>query len=439
MTPYRLDPAEEEQTYTFNDVFNPSAKLLNSCPRSYIWATREEVSTLLHNSRHELAAEVLQRLLTAQEVAYGTEDLEVLRTTYQLAIIRQKQCQHKKAEGLLEPLTATSTRVLGSAHPSTLNTAHALVHTYRALKKFNEAEILLKKNIQLLIAQAGPDLALVTRNHLGLLYVQQKRPAEARKCFETALADSESVRGPNDIDVLSVIGNLAYVYRDLGLWKEAEPLYNKALATTVQTYGIEHPETIATMASFAASYAEMGRWHDARVLAEKVLAARQRQLGANHIETLKSQYNLGNIYLGQGSFPEALASGHILMLALALRLPYGNGASTSPPALTGLKKWECFRWQHFYAVCLINNERYDEAGALHAKLIGNFESEEDNEYYSHCFSQSLYDLGRIRKHQSRFREAESYFRQALAVTEATEDVDSKAYYIRVEALISLLR
>ncbi|KAL8806937.1 MAG: hypothetical protein Q9200_004873 [Gallowayella weberi] len=439
MTAYRLDLGEEEHTYTIHDILHPSAKLLHSCPRSFIGATRKEVSALVHNSQHELAAEILQRLLAAQKEAYGTDNDEVLRSTYQLAIILQKQGQHKKAEGLLAALAVTSTLVLGSAHPSTLHTVDALAHTYRALRKFDEAEILLKKNIRLLVAQEGPDSALVTRNNLGLLYVQQKRPAEARKCFETALADSGSVRRADDLDILSVIGNLAYVYRDLGLWKEAEALYKKALVTAVNTSGGERPETIATMASFAASYAEMGRWHDARVLAEKVLTTRQRQLGTNHIETLKSQYNLGNIYLGAGSFPDALACGHNLMVALDLHLPYGNGASTASPALKGLKKWECFLWQHFYAVCLINNERYEEAGALQSKLIGTFESEEDNEYYSHCFSQSLYDLGRIRRHQSRLEEAESYFQQALAVTETTENVDSKNYSTRVEALTSLLR
>ncbi|KAL8800991.1 MAG: hypothetical protein Q9182_004783 [Xanthomendoza sp. 2 TL-2023] len=439
MTAYRLDPAEEEHNYTIHDIFHPSAKLLHSFPPSFICAVREEVSALLHKSQYEVAAEILQRLLVAQKEAYGTESDEVLRTTYQLAVIRQKQCQHKKAEELLVALAATSTLLLGSAHPSTLNTVDALVHTYRALRKLNEAEILLTKHVRLLVAQGCPDSALVTRNNLGLLYVQQKRPAEARKCFETVLADSEGVRRADDPDILSVIGNLAYVYRDLGLWMEAEALYKKALVTAVKTCGGEHPGTIAMMASSAASYAEMGRWHDVRVLAEKVLTTRQRQLGTNHIETLKSQYNLGNIYLGEGNFPDALACGHSLMVALDLCLPYGNGASTALPTITGLKKWECFLWQHFYAVCLINNERFDEAGALQSKLIGTFESEEDNEYYSHCFSQSLYDLGRIRRHQLRLEEAESYFRQALAVTEATENVDSKNYSTRIEALTSLLR
>ncbi|KAI4239985.1 MAG: hypothetical protein L6R40_005417 [Gallowayella cf. fulva] len=433
-----MDLVDLEPMYTPDDILQPSDNLLNNCPLTFIWATRKSVSALLQACHYGLAVRVLHLLLTAVENVYGEENEEYMRTIYQLAITRNKQGHHEEAARLLASLLVTSKLVLGPAHQITLKTSDALAETYRGLGKFNEAEALMKENIRLLLARNDTDAALVTRNNLGLLYVQQKRPARARRCLEITLAHSENLRKHDDPDMLCVIGNLAYVYRDLGMWQEAEAMYRRSMAISIRSWGCDHPETVGIMASFAASYAEMGRWDDARALAERVLDARQRRFGADHVETLKSQYNLGNIHLGNGSYPEALASGYILVTALDHRAPDGIEDSISPD-LTALTKWDRFLWQHFHAVCLINNELYDEAEKLHSKLMRMFESEENNKEYSDCFSQSLYDIGRIRKHQLRFAEAESYFRQAFAVTEATEDVDSKAYSIRVEALITLLR
>lgn len=66
--------------------------------------------------------------------------------------------------------------------------------------------------------------ALRCANDLACALKRIARTDEARSLFETALSDAEAALGPSHMHTLSLMGNLAGMYRDAGQLEAALPL-----------------------------------------------------------------------------------------------------------------------------------------------------------------------------------------------------------------------
>ena len=74
---------------------------------------------------------------------------------------------------------------------------------------------------------------------------EQGRYDEAEPLFKRALATFEKAVGPEHVDVVAVLTDLARLYEAQGQRGDAEPLYVQALAIREKTLGADHPETKA--------------------------------------------------------------------------------------------------------------------------------------------------------------------------------------------------
>ncbi len=72
-------------------------------------------------------------------------------------------------------------------------------------------------------------------------------------------------------DTLIRITNLASIYSDQRLWKEAEELEAQVLEISEKILGAEHPATITRMATLASTYSDQGRLKEAEELELQVL------------------------------------------------------------------------------------------------------------------------------------------------------------------------
>jgi tetratricopeptide (TPR) repeat protein len=92
-----------------------------------------------------------------------------------------------------------------------LPVAEQLVATART--RFGESHIVYARSIEL----------------LGQVHARQRRFTDAEMLFKQAIAIFEQVQGPEGLDVVYGLNNLAEVYRLQGRAAEAEPLYQRAL------------------------------------------------------------------------------------------------------------------------------------------------------------------------------------------------------------------
>jgi tetratricopeptide (TPR) repeat protein len=112
--------------------------------------------------------------------------------------------------------------------------------------------------------------------------------------------------GPDHLDTLRSMTNLANSYADLGRYAESLKLNEEILALQKAKLGPDHPDTLWSMNNLAANYADLGRHAGALKLNEETLALRKAKLGPDHPDTLCSMHNLAHNYSGLHRYVEAV-------------------------------------------------------------------------------------------------------------------------------------
>ena len=92
---------------------------------------------------------------------------------------------------------------------------------------------------------------------------------------------------PEEID-MSIVPNLALVYKEQGQWKNTEALEVVVMDKRKQLLGEDHPDTLTSMQNLAITYRKLGQWKDAEVLEVVVMDKRKQLLGEDHPDTLTS-------------------------------------------------------------------------------------------------------------------------------------------------------
>ncbi len=160
-----------------------------------------------------------------------------------------------------EPLVADLGRLLGIAHPDTLNARNSLAAAYLAADRVADAITLFEESLAVLMSQLGPGHpdTLTSQNNLANAYQDAGRAAEAIQLFELNLAERERLLGPDDPGTLTSRGNLATAYLAAGRAAEAVPLLEQTLASRERVLGPDHPDTRTSRKNLARAYQDTGR------------------------------------------------------------------------------------------------------------------------------------------------------------------------------------
>jgi serine/threonine protein kinase/Tfp pilus assembly protein PilF len=132
-------------------------------------------------------------------------------------------------------------------------------------------------------------------------------------------------------ELMQVMGD---VYRNLGLYPQAEPLMQHALATRTARLGKKDPDTLQSMYSLSKLMLEEGKSADAEKLSRETLDLRSITLGPEDRSTLESMNQLGTIINDQGRYHDAEEL-HRKSLEIASR-KYGAKDPLTMGAVTGL-------------------------------------------------------------------------------------------------------
>jgi serine/threonine protein kinase/tetratricopeptide (TPR) repeat protein len=139
---------------------------------------------------------------------------------------------------------------------------------------------------------------------------------EAFKLREEALARCKAKLGPDHDLTLGMMHNLAVSYSRLGRHQEALQLDRDTLILIRAKFGPTHPHTLGSMNNLAGAFANLGNYTDAAKIAAETLALRKAALGPSHPDTLATMNGLASNYVSLGRLPEAL---QLHQEALALR------------------------------------------------------------------------------------------------------------------------
>ncbi len=125
---------------------------------------------------------------------------------------------------------------------------------------------------------------------------------------------AEGLEGEPELEA-ELAGTLGDVYRDLGLWQDANQLMQRAVELRRKLYPEGDPRLAVALNDLASVYYYRERYADAEVLLRESLALRRR-LGAEPAQVARALNNLASVLKPQGRLTEA---GQLYEEALAIR------------------------------------------------------------------------------------------------------------------------
>ena len=126
--------------------------------------------------------------------------------------------------------------------------------------------------------------------------------------LEEFAKEIEHVLGPNDLRVLNVQEELAYMIMHAGRSSEAINMYEDILDARTKMQGSDHHDTLRTQQNLAYAYYYQGDEYDKAIkLLEHVHSTRQQLLGDDDVDTLMAGSYLALVYHADGRLQEAMS------------------------------------------------------------------------------------------------------------------------------------
>lgn len=177
-----------------------------------------------------------------------------------------------------------SNKIVDSAEPVSASSMFATLSEVSAgQKRYDEAEPLYKKVIQIDEQSLGPDhpgLASDLTN-LALLYNSQGKYNYALPLLERALSIYQKAYGDSNLAVVDCKLSLATTYDRLGQAQKAEELYKQALASSQSAGGPGKFITAKILNKLAYFYFKQSRFSEAEATYIKALSATEQSMGPN--------------------------------------------------------------------------------------------------------------------------------------------------------------
>lgn len=145
----------------------------------------------------------------------------------------------------------------------------------------------------------------ITLNELGLVYLEEDKPAKAEKLFKRALAMREKIQGASHIDVAAQLDNLAAACDAKGDCGQARSCCERALEIRKKALGSDSPQVATTLNNLAALCDTQGQCDHAEGLLKEALAIDEKKLGADDPAVAADLTNLAGLYVKQGKYSQA--------------------------------------------------------------------------------------------------------------------------------------
>ena len=310
-----LDPLTEEHHYqdprardraADDDAHDALTELLD---RSIIQQSADGSTTMLHR----LQAQALRESWNKEEREQACESAVNLLGAVDIDKFRRTDTESRRrdARSLIEQLHAIGNQKhslnLRTNEQVTSVLSQTLTHA-RNLGLVLESVTLEEFTKEIEHALGPNDLRVLNvQEELAYMIMHSDRSSEAINMYEHILDARTEMQGSDHRDTLTTQQNLAYAYYYQGdEYNEAIKLLEHVYTTRQQLLGDDDVDTLMSGSYLALVYHADGRLQEAMSLYEQVIADRTRLIGADHEHTLVTRNNLAYAYSLQGLLPKAI-------------------------------------------------------------------------------------------------------------------------------------
>ena len=246
----------------------------------------------------------------------------------------------------------------------------------------------------------------------------------AEAYLKQALAIRKQVPSDLKSDIVACLYDVGFVLKDQGRFPEAQGYFEQALAITTHLRGEEHLETAVSLNNLGLVYKDLGRFSEAQGYFERALKITEAQ-GGDHPNSVAGLHNLAWLLVDQGDESTRVRARSYLDQSLRIQQKvFGEQDLRTVESLNGLGEL-LFRQGNFgdtvrYERQLHRPDRYpvkfepykeaqsyfEQALAIRTKVLGERHRET---------AESLNNLGRVLARQDDTAAAQSYFERALTI------------------------
>ncbi len=182
-----------------------------------------------------------------------------------------------------------------------------IAKAYIDLSLYAEAQRQLERVVDLRNRALGPeDLdTLTAMDELATSYSFQTKYSQSEPLLRKAFDAATRTLGPEHPTRLSIMNDLALLISAKGDYEESATLLGQLLAIQRKLKGDEDGDTLVIMNNLASQYDNLGRFPDSEALRTRVVDIARRVRGPNHPATLTEINNLGVLYRKEGKYADA--------------------------------------------------------------------------------------------------------------------------------------
>ena len=274
---------------------------------------------------------------------------------------------------------------------------------------FADAELLFRRALAIYEKSFGPDHLNVVAglNNLALLLKQTNRHWDAEPLFRRALAITEKSFGPDRPDIAAILNNLAWLLEETNRHWDAEPLFRQALAITEKSFGPDHPNVASVLNNLASLLKRTNRHGDAEPLFRRALAITEKSFGPDHPDVAMGLDNLAGLLSKTNRDGEAEP-----LVRRALVIYEKSYGPDHPDVATSLNN---------LALLLQETNRHEEAEPLLRRALAISEKSYGPEH--HIVAGVLRNLAGLLRETNRLGDTEALLRRALVLAEKSYGPD----------------
>ena len=228
-----------------------------------------------------------------------------------LASLLNRRKEYEESEALLHYVWETKESFFGMNHPDTLKALNNLGSVFMCSGKYEQAETLFRRALELSEEALGTNNNSTTTESLGNLATALQKNGkfeEAEDKLRRLLEVAERKHGQEHSITMFLLGKLADVLRKNGKLKESEDKFRSLLKAADQT--LELPDSFNMMRllhNFGTLLQKNGKFEEAEDKFRRLLAAAERKYGPNGSNTHTALCFLGSVLKESGQLDDAEA------------------------------------------------------------------------------------------------------------------------------------
>ena len=205
--------------------------------------------------------------------------------------------KYDKAEPLLRRVLQIDEEQYGPNHPEVATDLNNLASLLQATNRLKEAETLYRRALEIDEASYGPDHpdVAIRLNNLAQLLQATNRLKEAKPMMRRVVEIVEKSYEKNHPKVAVAINNLAGLFQATNRLSEAEPLFRRSLEINKKSYGPDHPNVATDLNNLAELLKATNRLSEAEPLMRRSFEIDEKSYGPNHPNVAKDLNNLASL------------------------------------------------------------------------------------------------------------------------------------------------